>query len=119
MIPLAEVLRRHWPAYERKFGARLLRSHRRAVAAIVRCRTPALGGQLFRCDCGQFLFAYHSCNHRACPQCGHADATAWLASLREMTSELPLRITAARIARAGPGLVDGEVTLAPVGQKWQ
>ena len=48
-----------------------------------------------------------------------ADVTAWLASLREMTSELPLRITAARIARAGPGLVDGEVTLAPVGQKWQ
>ena len=48
-----------------------------------------------------------------------ADAAAWLASLREMTSELPLRITAARIARAGPGLVDGEVTLAPVGQKWQ
>lgn len=48
-----------------------------------------------------------------------ADAATWLASLREMTSELPLRITAARIARAGPGVVDAEATLAPVGQKWQ
>ena len=75
---MAEVLRRHWPAYEQKFRARLLPSHRRAVAAVLSCRTAALGGQLYRCDCGQEHYAYHSCNHRACPQCGHADATEWL-----------------------------------------
>ncbi len=78
MPTLAEVLRRHWPAYEKKFGARLLPSHRRAVQAILDCRTPALGGQLFGCNCGGYQYVYHSCNHRACPQCGHADATAWL-----------------------------------------
>lgn len=78
MIPLAEVLRRHWPAYERKFGPRLLPSHRRAVQAIRCCRTAALGGQLFGCGCGRKEFVYHSCNHRACPRCGHADATEWL-----------------------------------------
>lgn len=89
MIPLAEVLRRHWPAYERKFGARLLPSHRRAVQAILSCRTPALGGQLFRCDCGRQHFAYHSCNHRACPQCGHADATEWLARQRRRLLPVP------------------------------
>ena len=89
MIPLAEVLRRHWPAYERKFRARLLPSHRHAVAALVRCRTPALGGELFRCDCGQFHFAYHSCNHRACPQCGYADATAWLERQRRRLLPVP------------------------------
>ena len=37
----------------RSFGARLLPSHRRAVPAILSCRTPALGGQLYRCDCGR------------------------------------------------------------------
>ena len=89
MLPLAEVLRRHWPAYERKFRARLLPSHRRAVAAILSCRTPALGGQLYRCDCGQQLFAYHSCNHRACPQCGHADASQWLARQRQRLLPVP------------------------------
>ena len=89
MIALAEVLRRHWPAYEGKFGARLLPSHRRAVAAIVCCRTPALGGQLFRCDCGRLHYAYHSCNHRACPQCGHADTTAWLDRQRRRLLPLP------------------------------
>jgi len=86
---LAEVLRRHWPAYERKFRARLLPSHRRAVTAILSCRTPALGGQLFRCECGRQHFAYHSCNHRACPQCGHADATAWLARQRRRLLPVP------------------------------
>ena len=89
MIPLAAVLRRHWPAYERKYRARLLPSHRRAVAAILSCRTPALGGQLYRCDCGQEHYAYHSCNHRACPQCGHADATEWLQRQRRKLLPVP------------------------------
>ena len=89
MIPLADVLRRHWPAYEQKFGARLLPSHRQAVAAIVSCRTPALGGHLFECDCGLLHYAYHSCNHRACPQCGYADATDWLERQRRRLLPLP------------------------------
>ncbi len=89
MVPLAAVLRRHWPAYERKYRARLLPSHRRAVAAILSCRTPALGGQLYRCDCGQEHYAYHSCNHRACPQCGHADATEWLQRQRRKLLPVP------------------------------
>ena len=89
MIALAEVLRRHWPAYERKFGARLLPSHRRAVRAIVSCRTPALGGHLYGCDCGRREYVYHSCNHRACPQCGHADATQWLERQRRRLLPVP------------------------------
>jgi hypothetical protein len=89
LIPLAEILRRHWPAYEAKFGARLLPSHRRAVQAILSCRTPAMGAQLFGCACGQTRLAYHSCNHRACPRCGHADATEWLAGQRHRLLPVP------------------------------
>jgi len=89
VIPLAEVLRRHWPAYERKFDARLLPSHRRAVAAILACRTPALGAQLFGCGCGRRELVYHSCNHRACPQCGQADATQWLQRQRRKLLPVP------------------------------
>ena len=79
MIPLAEVLRRHWPGYQRRFGRQILPSHRRAVQAIVACRTRALGGEMYRCqDCRRDHFVYHSCNHRACPQCGQAEATEWI-----------------------------------------
>ena len=89
MVCLAEVLRRHWPAYERKFGARLLPSHRRAVRAILSCRTPALGAQLYGCDCGRRELVYHSCNHRACPRCGHTKATEWLDRQRRRLLPVP------------------------------
>lgn len=59
------------------------------MTAILSCRTSALGGQLFRCDCGRQHFTYHSCNHRACPQCGHADATAWLERQRRRLLPVP------------------------------
>ena len=79
MLSLAEVLLRHWPEYERQFGAQILPSHRRAVRAILTCRTRALGGEVYRCaDCRRDYFVYHSCNHRACPQCGNADAIEWI-----------------------------------------
>jgi hypothetical protein len=79
VVELAEVLRQHWSEYERQFGARILASHRRAVQAILACRTRALGGEVYRCaSCHQDHFVYHSCNHRACPQCGNAEATDWI-----------------------------------------
>jgi hypothetical protein len=66
----------------------LLRAHpdvarspeqRRAVRAILSCRTARRGGHLYRCGpCAQFEFAYHSCHHRACPQCGALKARDWL-----------------------------------------
>ena len=90
MVELAEVLRRHWPAYEQRFGSALLPSHRRAVEAILRCRTPALGGQLFGCTlCGGKHFAYHSCNHRACPKCGHAEAQQWIETQKDRLLPVP------------------------------
>ena len=46
-----------------------------------------------------------------------ADAAAWLSWLQEASSELPLRVSAARMLRVAPGVVDAEVTLTPVGQR--
>ena len=79
---LAEILSAHWPAYLAKFGRLIPEEQRAAVRAILRCRTPALGGQRHRCACGREHLAYHSCNHRACPRCGQDDAAAWLAQQR-------------------------------------
>lgn len=51
----------------------------RAVHAIRQCRTPALGGHVHACpDCDRMEFAWHSCNHKACPQCGRAATQAWV-----------------------------------------
>lgn len=77
---LAEVLREHWPGYARAHRSRLAAPHRRAVRSVLACRTPEMGGRLYRCDdCHQAHFAYHSCNHRNCPQCGALDGQIWTA----------------------------------------
>jgi hypothetical protein len=50
---------------------------------IVACRTPALGGSLYRCDaCGALDYSYHSCRNRHCPKCQEERAQDWLARLR-------------------------------------
>lgn len=60
-MTLAEVLQTHWPAYRAQFGPLLPEEQVAAVRAIVRCRTPALGGQRYQCACGQSHYAWHSC----------------------------------------------------------
>jgi hypothetical protein len=86
---LAEILAAHWPGYVAKFGGLIPEEQRAAVRAILRCRTPALGGQRYRCACGREHFAYHSCNHRACPRCGRDDAAGWLEQQRARLLPVP------------------------------
>ena len=63
--------------------------HYRAVRATLACRTPEMGGRLYRCgDCQRTHFAYHSCNHRNCPQCGALDRQIW--SARQEARLLPV-----------------------------
>ena len=53
----------------------------RAWRAIVSCRTPALGGQRWRCDgCGAEQWRWRSCGNRHCPQCQSHAREAWRAA---------------------------------------
>ena len=73
-----EVLRRFLPPFL-KTKPPLSPVQRRALWAITHCRTAALGGYLFDCQpCGRQHFAFHSCNHKACPQCGSAANVKWV-----------------------------------------
>jgi len=74
-----QLLRNLAPDYQKRFGSAMPQRHRQVLKKILLCRTPALGGQLFACpDCPGFLYRYHSCNDRHCPQCGQTDADDWL-----------------------------------------
>lgn len=76
MSALADWLARQAPAW--LANRPLTPAQRRALVAITRCRTPALGGHIYRCTaCGETDFAYHSCHHRACPRCGGTRTAAW------------------------------------------
>jgi hypothetical protein len=62
----------------------------RALAAILSCRTPALGGNVYRCtQCQESDFSYHSCNHRACPRCGGSDTAKWTQKQEEKLLPVP------------------------------
>lgn len=62
---------------------------RRAMWAIEHCRTAMLGGSAHGCaDCDEHHFAYHSCNNKACPQCGRGATAAWVE--RQQAQRLPV-----------------------------
>ena len=74
-----DLLRQHAPAYLKAYGRSMPARQREVIHTILRCRTPELGGQLFRCpDCQHVHFAYHSCNNRHCPLCGQIEGEEWL-----------------------------------------
>ena len=73
-----EALRRFLPDFLRS-NPPLSTDQRRALWAMTHCRTAALGGDVFVCKrCGRRHFAFHSCNHKACPQCGRAATANWV-----------------------------------------
>ena len=81
-----DALRRFLPSFLESAPA-LSPQQRRAIWAITHCRTPELGGRLFDCQpCGRVHLAFHSCNHKACPQCGKGATAQWIQ--RELNKRL-------------------------------
>ena len=75
---IADIFREVGGAYRDRFGDRMLPSHLRVLRDIVQCRTPALGGHLYRCDdCQRTEYAYHSCRNRHCPTCQGDRSQRW------------------------------------------
>jgi hypothetical protein len=69
--------------------ARLPLHHFKVLNALMACRTPALGGHLYRCeDCGAEHFVPHSCRNRHCPACQGMAARQWLE--KQVASLLPV-----------------------------
>jgi hypothetical protein len=83
MPELADIVRAAGAAYCQAQGDRVLPSQQRALRDIAQCRTPALGGSVYKCDeCGSLEYSYHSCRNRHCPKCQEDRAQDWLRRLR-------------------------------------
>jgi hypothetical protein len=92
LIRLADIVRQVGSAYLVAFGDRMLPSHWRVLADIERCRTPALGGSVYRCDdpqCEKEHYSFHSCCNRHCPQCQGDQARPWLEKVRSLLLPCP------------------------------
>jgi len=83
-MDIGEIFRRYGGEYLKRFGERMLPSHKKAIHDISKCRTEAAGGHVYKCPgCGHKEYSYHSCGNRSCPQCHRADNKEWLQK-REM-----------------------------------
>jgi hypothetical protein len=77
-IEVADIVRDHGEALRRARGLSL--QQLKAISAIERCRSAALGGHVLRCDtCDDVQIAYNSCRNRHCPKCQGSTARRWLA----------------------------------------
>ena len=74
---VADILRAYLDDYRRQY--KLSGEQMRAVRAILKCRTPALGGYLKVCDqCGKWEFGFRACKNRHCPKCGNFEKAQWI-----------------------------------------
>lgn len=90
MITLNTVFQRYGPAYRSQPPAPITPAQRRAMTAIERCRTEALGGQLFTCPtCHTTRYSYHSCRNRHCPTCQQDAGQAWLTTQQALLLPVP------------------------------
>jgi hypothetical protein len=89
-LEVADVFRHFGQAFRDRHGTSLSPARRRAMTAIERCRTAALGGHVERCgDCGHQRIAYNSCRNRNCPKCQGLARAQWLADRRAELLEVP------------------------------
>jgi hypothetical protein len=82
------VIERFAPAFWARFHHQISLDQRKALQAILQCRTPALGGHRYACSCGHQHHAFHSCQHRLCPRCGKAATREWVG--KQLTRLLPV-----------------------------
>jgi len=82
-LEVADVIRAAGPAFVDR--ARLCFDWQRlkALNAILRCRTAALGGHIDECSkCGKRVLSYNSCRNRHCPKCQANARHRWLEARR-------------------------------------
>lgn len=75
---LASFFNQHWDKYILQPHHPITTVQYKAVTAIRKCRTEALGKDIYTCsDCGQSVEVFHSCKNRFCPNCSWADTVKW------------------------------------------
>ena len=77
MIEVQDIFRRYIENYKTVYPLSFVQ--KKAVEAIIACRTAALGAHVDRCDvCGFEKISYNSCRNRHCPKCQTLAKEDWI-----------------------------------------
>ncbi len=88
MATISEIFRTFSPEYVDRFGDSMPQEHRKAMNAIIDCRTEAAGIAVYECqECGELHRVNRSCGNRHCPTCQNHKTSQWLQ--RQMQRQLP------------------------------
>lgn len=78
-LEVADVFRDHGTRWRQANAGHISLGQLKAMSAIERCRTAALGAHVLRCEqCCITEISYNSCRNRHCPKCQSAAAHRWL-----------------------------------------
>lgn len=89
---LASFFHAHWDNYLASPKYPVSMEQRKAVSALMKCRTAALGKDVYKCDdCGREHEVYFSCKHRFCPTCSWSDTQSWASVLHGQLLNVPHR----------------------------
>lgn len=78
-LEVADILRDFGPAWRDANAGHISRGQLKVMAAIVRCRSAALGAHVLQCSgCSGQQIAYNSCRDRHCPKCQSSAAHRWM-----------------------------------------
>lgn len=90
MVEIADIFRQYGAAYRTEYQGRMPPEQEQVLRDIERCRTEALGGQVYHCpECDETLYSYHSCRNRHCPKCQHGAGQEWLAQQQHLLLPVP------------------------------
>ncbi len=85
---VADVFREYGDAYRARYP--VTDEQAQVMAALVACRTAALGGQIYEClNCGAVEFAYCSCRNRHCPKCQKFERAQWVEAQQVLLLPIP------------------------------
>jgi len=88
MKRIQQIFTDHAAAYVAMNRHRMPEVQRRALEAIISCRTPDAGGHVYECPkCGEIHLAHSSCGNRHCPVCQNDKAAHWV--YRQQRKGLP------------------------------
>ena len=88
MTTIKEIFQTFGPEYIQRFDTDMPTDHRKAIEAIVNCRSGRYGVCIYQCtQCGQRHTVYRCCGNRHCPNCQHHKSRNWLQS--RLNRQLP------------------------------
>ena len=79
MTSINEIFRSFAPEYLERYGNLMPKTHRKAIDALMACRTEACGLARYQCEtCAGSHEFYRSCGNRHCPTCQQHKTRQWL-----------------------------------------